>query len=177
MDNDASSLDQRKKRKQKGPKDASVEILDVGSLLALEELKEEDEALILDKREIQRKKDEIKKLQNASLCQRCRDLRFGSIQEQEQIERDRKNHEALVRDSGATLLAPFVNSFDREHLLDLLRQKIYKRSIIVYVCDLSNFEASIVPELLEMVEDDAHRLIVVANKLDALPRGIRVETM
>ena len=39
-----------------------VEILDVGSLLALEELKEEDEALILDKREIRRKKDEIKKL-------------------------------------------------------------------------------------------------------------------
>lgn len=47
----------------------------------------------------------------------------------------------------------------------------------MYVCDLSNFEASIVPELLEMVEDDAHRLIVVANKLDALPRGIRIETM
>lgn len=57
-----------------------------------------------------------------------------------------------MRDSGATLLAPYVNSFDREHLLELLREKIYKRSIIVYVCDLSNFEASVVPELLEMVE-------------------------
>lgn len=70
-----------RRKHKKGPKDVTPEILDVKSLLALEELKEEDEALILDKREIRRRKDEIKKLQNASLCQRCRDLRFGSIDE------------------------------------------------------------------------------------------------
>ena len=55
--------------------------------------------------------------------------------------------------------------------------KIYARSIIVYVCDVSNFEASIVPEVLEMVEKQHHRLIVVANKIDALPSGFKLDTL
>ena len=55
--------------------------------------------------------------------------------------------------------------------------KIYARSIIIYVCDVSNFEASIVPEILEMVEKQHHRLIVVANKIDALPSGFKLDTL
>ena len=51
--------------------------------------------------------------------------------------------------------------------------KIYARSIIIYVCDVANFEASIVPEVFEMIEQDRHRVIVVANKIDALPKGFK----
>jgi ribosome biogenesis GTPase A len=76
-----------------------------------------------------------------------------------------------------TLLAPFVNSFDRDKLLRLMMSKIYARSIIVYVCDMANFEGSIVPEIFEMVERDHHRLIVVGNKIDALPKGFKIESL
>ena len=49
--------------------------------------------------------------------------------------------------------------------------KIYSRSIIIYVCDMSNFEGSIVPEVFEMIEKEKHRLILVGNKIDAIPKG------
>lgn len=55
--------------------------------------------------------------------------------------------------------------------------KIYARSVIIYVCDMSNFEGSIVPEILRMVEKDHHKLIIVANKIDALPKGFKMETL
>jgi ribosome biogenesis GTPase A len=42
---------------------------------------------------------------------------------------------------------------------------------------MSNFEGSLVPELFSMVEKNHHRLIIVANKIDALPRGFKIETL
>lgn len=55
--------------------------------------------------------------------------------------------------------------------------KIYSRSIILYVCDVANFEASIVPEVFEMIEKENHRVIIVANKIDALPKGFKLDTL
>ena len=55
--------------------------------------------------------------------------------------------------------------------------KIYSRSIIVYVCDAANFEASIVPEVFEMIEKERHRLLVVVNKIDALPKGFKLDSL
>lgn len=46
------------------------------------------------------------------------------------------------------MLAPHVNSLDRHKLLKEMKAKIFNRSIIIYVCDMSNFEGSIVPEIL-----------------------------
>lgn len=76
-----------------------------------------------------------------------------------------------------TLLAPHVNAFDREKLIRLMMSKIYPRSVIIYVCDMSNFEGSIVPEIFKMVEKDHHRLVLVGNKIDALPRGFKIDTL
>lgn len=78
---------------------------------------------------------------------------------------------------AGTLLAPHVNNFDRETLLRLMLPKIYARSIIVYVCDVSNFEASIVPEVFEKIENEHHRVIIVANKIDTLPKGFKLDTL
>lgn len=58
-----------------------------------------------------------------------------------------------------------------------MMSKIYARSIIVYVCDMANFEGSIVTEIFEMVERDHHRLIVIGNKIDALPKGFKIESL
>ena len=70
-----------------------------------------------------------------------------------------------------------MNSFDRKKLLDLMFKKIYSRSIIIYVCDASNFEGSIVPEIFKRVEKDRHRLVLVANKIDTLPRGFKMDSL
>jgi len=50
------------------------------------------------------------------------------------------------------MLAPYVSEFNRELLIKEMFSKIYPRSVIVYVCDMSNFEGSQVPELLEEVQ-------------------------
>ena len=55
--------------------------------------------------------------------------------------------------------------------------KIYPRSVIVYVCDMSNFEGSLVPEILAEVQKKRHRLILVGNKIDALPKGFSIERL
>ena len=48
-----------------------------------------------------------------------------------------------------TLLAPYVNLGDRKGIVKELFNQIYDRSVIIYVCDVSNFEASLVPEIFE----------------------------
>ena len=55
--------------------------------------------------------------------------------------------------------------------------KIYPRSIIVYVCDAANFEASIVPEIFDKIIREHHRVIIVVNKLDALPKGFKIDSV
>ena len=42
---------------------------------------------------------------------------------------------------------------------------------------MTNFEGSIVPEILEMVEKDHHRLILVGNKIDAIPRNFKIDSL
>ena len=83
----------------------------------------------------------------------------------------------MVYGDAATMLAPHVINFDREKLLKAMLSKIYARSIIVYVCDAANFEASIVPEIFERIVKDHHRVIVVLNKIDALPKGFKIDTL
>lgn len=82
----------------------------------------------------------------------------------------------MYKEAG-TLLAPHVNNFDREKVLRYLLPKIYARSIIIYVCDMANFEASIVPEVFEKIEKEHHRVILVANKIDTLPSGFKLDTL
>ena len=42
---------------------------------------------------------------------------------------------------------------------------------------MANFEASIVPEVFRMVEKGRHRLILVGNKIDALPGGFKIDSL
>lgn len=55
--------------------------------------------------------------------------------------------------------------------------KIFPRSIIVYVCDMSNFEGSQVPELYNEIQKKHHRLIFVGNKIDTLPSGFSIDRL
>jgi len=73
------------------------------------------------------------------------------------------------------LLAPYVNTMDREQLLQGLFSKIYNRSIVVYVCDIANFEGSLDARILEEIEKGKHRMLFFDNKIDALPKGWKVE--
>lgn len=100
-----------------------------------------------------------------NLCQRCRDLRFTN-----KLPLKEEN-------SPETLLAPFVNDFNRKELLRALFSRIYPRSIIIYVTDMSNFEGSLVPEILTEVENKKHRMIFVGNKIDALPSGFTIDRL
>jgi ribosome biogenesis GTPase A len=55
--------------------------------------------------------------------------------------------------------------------------KIYPKSIVLLVCDMSNFEGSVVQEVLQEVEKKHLKLILVCNKIDALPTNFKVERL
>lgn len=42
------------------------------------------------------------------------------------------------------------------------------------VVDMANFEASLIPELFEHINKKKHRLLIIANKIDALPEGFDI---
>lgn len=42
---------------------------------------------------------------------------------------------------------------------------------------MSNFEASLTPEILQEIEKNRHRLIFVGNKIDTLPSGFTIDRL
>jgi ribosome biogenesis GTPase A len=52
---------------------------------------------------------------------------------------------------------------------------MYSKSIVIKVMDITNFEGSLIDEFFEEVNAKKHRLILVVNKIDALPSGFSVE--
>lgn len=66
---------------------------------------------------------------------------------------------------------------DREEILKQITGKMYARSIVIKVMDITNFEGSEIEELYEEVNKKGHRLLLVVNKIDALPKGFSVERL
>jgi ribosome biogenesis GTPase A len=56
-------------------------------------------------------------------------------------------------------------------------KQIYSRSIIIYVIDITNFEGSQIEEIYSLINKDKHRVLVVVNKIDALPKGFSVPNL
>ena len=70
-----------------------------------------------------------------------------------------------------------VTSFDRDALVKGLFAKIYGRSIVLYVLDITNFEGSQIEEIYDLINNKRHRVIVVVNKIDALPKGFNIQKL
>ena len=70
-----------------------------------------------------------------------------------------------------------VTSFDRDALVKGLFSKIYGRSIVLYVLDITNFEGSQIEEIYDLINNKRHRVIVVVNKIDALPKGFNIQKL
>ena len=66
---------------------------------------------------------------------------------------------------------------DREKILKSVIDKIYFKSIVIKVIDMANFEGSQIPEIYENVNLKKHKLIIVCNKIDALPKGFSVDRL
>lgn len=104
------------------------------------------------------------------ICNRCHNLKsFNKL-----INTEKPN----VFEPGVPLkLSDHVANFDRGEILKNVFKQIYSRSIIVYVIDITNFEGSQIEEIYKLVNTGKHRLLVVVNKIDALPRGFRVKPL
>eukprot|EP00347_Sterkiella_histriomuscorum_P020009 403339447 len=143
----------------------SPEILDLETLLTLDT--QANQYGIKDykqSRDIERLQDTPGNL----ICQRCHNL---------------KHHQKLIDHKGSlpssyagstTVLADHVGKMDRQKILDGVLSSIYPRSIIIKVIDITNFEGSQIDEIIEDVNQRRHRLILVVNKIDALPDGFSV---
>jgi ribosome biogenesis GTPase A len=47
----------------------------------------------------------------------------------------------------------------------------------VYVIDITNFEGSQIEEIYTLINKGKHRVLVVVNKIDALPKGFKVSNL
>ena len=75
------------------------------------------------------------------------------------------------------MLAHHVHRMDRDKILSSVLDKMYYKSIVIMVIDMANFEGSLIPEIFDNVNQKKHRLIIVCNKIDALPKGMDVERL
>ena len=66
---------------------------------------------------------------------------------------------------------------DREKILSSLLEKMYYKSIVIKVIDMANFEGSQIDEIYEHVNLKKHKLLIVCNKIDALPKGFSVDRL
>lgn len=75
------------------------------------------------------------------------------------------------------MLAHHVQAMDRDRILKAIVERMYFKSIVIKVIDMANFEGSQIPEIYENVNLKKHRLIILCNKIDALPEGFSVERL
>mmetsp|Transcript_16489 Transcript_16489/g.27998 ORF Transcript_16489/g.27998 Transcript_16489/m.27998 type:complete len:209 (-) Transcript_16489:961-1587(-) len=109
-------------------------------------------------------------------CNRCSSLRNQNklIELKSGLKRTKNNK---MRPGQAVPLAEHVANFNRGEIIRNIFKQIYSQSIIIYVIDIVNFEGSQIEEIYDLVNNHRHRLILVVNKIDALPKGFTVSNL
>ena len=102
-------------------------------------------------------------------CNRCHQLRSQN----KLIKTEQRKFEPGV----PLKLSDYVANFDRGNIIRNLFKNIYSRSIIIYVIDITNFEGSQIEEIYNLINKGKHRVLVVVNKIDALPTGFKVSNL
>jgi predicted GTPase len=74
-------------------------------------------------------------------------------------------------------LAHHVAAFDREKIIQGIFKQIYSKSILIYVIDIINFEGSQIDEIYKLINEHKHHVLIVVNKIDALPKGFTVDRL
>lgn len=123
-------------------------------------------------REIERTKRLVERKPDRSLiCQRCHSL---------------KNQNKLLEYDPSTeptspgkpvKLADHVASFNRAKIVREVFKQIYSRSIILYVIDITNFEGSQIEEIYQLANEKKCRVLVIVNKIDALPQEFKTRNL
>jgi len=98
-------------------------------------------------------------------CQRCHALRFQNRLPADTLRVGGGGRPDVEGSTGHEELNP-------AHFRALLRSLRYKQCIIVCLVDLFDFHGSLVPELGSIVAE-GNPLMLVANKVDLIPRGVR----
>ena len=117
------------------------------------------------KRRVERKPDQ------SLVCNRCHLLKS----QRRLLEYDPPDQTEQLAAGRAVKLADHVASFNRAQIIKNIFKQIYSRSIIIYVIDITNFEGSQIEEIYQLINSGKHRVLVVVNKIDALPKGFKVQ--
>lgn len=136
----------------------NFEILDVNTLLELDRLKMQEELNIGEDKilssfsELKRKTKEHNDLEKKPLlllCSRCHSLKYNTelIKQSVNPHFHKKSEEKpIFQDPNYAgtpmLLANYVLKMDREKLIENVINKMYHKSVVVKVIDITNFEGS-----------------------------------
>ena len=74
-------------------------------------------------------------------------------------------------------LSSHVTSFDRPKIINDIFKQIYAQSIILYVIDILNFEGSQIQEIYDLINEKHCRVLIIVNKIDALPNSFKTRAI
>jgi len=111
-----------------------------------------DELIQLSEEKIPTKHDFRVPKSKPLVCMRCFKLTKYGVQASERIK-----HTLITKDP--------------QNLLNILKNQIPSKSIIVFVVDLIDFEGSVTEGVIEMINTKKASLLLVANKVDILPKS------
>lgn len=153
-----------------------LEITDINTLIEMDEFMDEQggASVFMEQKkysELQKTKLLIERKPDQSLvCSRCHQLKSqNKLLHYETPEKPEAGQ--------AVQLSDHVAQFNREEIIRNVFKQIYSRSIIVYVIDIMNFEGSQIEEIYDLINNGKHRVLLVVNKIDALPLGFNVQNL
>lgn len=149
----------------KGVQSHKAEIDDLETLMSLDNmsLPGEHEVKKMKKMEKGRNPDHF------LVCARCNSLKSQSKLIETKLP---------VFEAGRPLnLSEHVLSFNRANIVQTVFKQIYSRSIIIYVIDITNFEGSQIEEIYDLINKGKHRVLIVVNKIDAIPHSFKVQQL
>lgn len=154
-----------------------MEITDLGTLMKLEQMVESGSEAILGQVQLndllQERREQEKKPENELNCNRCHQLK----NQNKLLEYKLKEETGPPTPGKVTRLADHVASFNRQAILRSVFKQIYSRSVIFYVIDITNFEGSQIDEVYDLINNHKHKVLVIVNKIDALPKGFTVDRL
>ena len=128
--------------------------------------------------DILKNKKLVERKPEASLiCSRCHSLKNESKLLEYKVYQNVEEDGQGIKSGQVVKLSDHVANFNRDGIIRNIFKQVYHGSIIMYVIDITNFEGSQIDEIYELINKKKCRVMIIVNKIDALPNSFKVSNL
>lgn len=102
--------------------------------------------------------------------------RYINIYEKKEIMKKRKEGKKMDLEKMELSTAKYIEA-DRNHLMNMIIKKMKKKSLVLYIIDITNIENTILPELYIGCKNKDVNIIWLVNKVDCLPKFVNLDNV